>query len=118
MYDITMPHLHCCITGQSPSAFVDISRCNMMLYRHLRPKENVNLQVLAKHTIGFRLLKVMWSSDSVIMPSINKNHLIAKYSNISTGSSLKAQHECAFTKVTEISLKICSGFGDLTSPLL
>lgn len=72
MYDITMPHLHCCITstGQSPSALVDISRCNMILYRHLRPKENANLQVLAKHTIGFRLVKVMWSSDSVIMPGI------------------------------------------------
>lgn len=44
--------------------------------------------------------------------------MIAKYGNISTGSSLKAQHECAFVKVTEITLKICSGFVDLTSPLL
>lgn len=74
MYDFTVPHLHCCMTstGQSPSALVDIPRCNMVLCGHLRPKKNLNLQVLAKHTTGFRLVKVMRSSDSVIMPGIHK----------------------------------------------
>lgn len=90
MCDFTVPRLHCCMTstGQSPAALVDISRCNMVLYGHFRPKENLNLQILAKHTTGFRLVEVMQSSDSVIMPGIHKNHLIAKYGNISTGVSL------------------------------
>lgn len=93
------------------NTLVDIPGCITISHRHLRPKDNVYLHVLTKHTVRFRLGSVMWSSDPVIMPGINKkNHwLISIYGNFSTFSSLKA---------TESSMWICSGFSHLISPML